>query len=390
VLLFNPGGPGEPGKPFLEAIGPVLAGIQFDLIGFDPRGVGDSSRADCMLPVDPTAVYAAQGVGATIEALLAEEENCRQAVGPLFDHLGTNAVVADIEQIRGALGVERINFYGLSYGTRLGAVYAQRYPDRIRALILDSPMPPRADLPALVSAQFDAQVAAHQALISACEQGQLPCPADAAKIFDQLVQAADAQGQREAFLNGWLLQLSNPVGRDALVQVLAALEGADSATDMTSAMEGMMELPDPPMVLGPDFSGATNLSVHCADSIVDPPSELESEALMQSYERRSELFAPLGATAFTCAGWPVQRDRVPQISLSLPNPPLIIAGVADSLTPLPLAQELHGAIAGSSLLVSQHYGHGALVSAGACVGQAVGRYLASLTLPADGTVCPAP
>lgn len=390
VLLFNPGGPGEPGKPFLEALGPSLAGIPFDLIGFDPRGVGDSTRIDCTQQVDPGAVYVAQGVGAAMAALRPEAEKCRQTVGPLFDHLGTNAVVADIEQIRLALGVDRINFYGLSYGTRLGDVYAQTYPDRIRALILDSPMPPKADLPALVAAQFDAEVAAHQALISACEQGQLPCPADAAKIFDQLLQAEVAEGQRTGFLNFWALQLSNPIGRDALVQILAALEGADPNSDMTSVMDGMMALPEPPMVVGPNFSAATNLTVHCADSIVEPPSELEGEALMQSYEQRSEVFAPLGAASFSCAGWPVRRDPVQQISLSLPNPPLIIAGAADSLTPLPLAQELHAALPGSSLVVSQHYGHGALIFAGACVGQAIGRYLADLTLPPDGTVCPVP
>src|SRR3569832_924723 len=86
VLLFNPGGPGEPGKPFVETIGPSLAGMPFDLIGFDPRGVGDSARVDCMQQVNPGAVYVARGVGAAMDALRPEAENCRQAVGPLFDH----------------------------------------------------------------------------------------------------------------------------------------------------------------------------------------------------------------------------------------------------------------------------------------------------------------
>jgi pimeloyl-ACP methyl ester carboxylesterase len=389
VLLFNPGGPGEPGKPFLATIAPGLAGLPFDLIGFDPRGVGDSDRVDCAQQADPAAVYAAQGAGAAIDAVRAEGEVCRDAVGPLFQHVGTNAVVGDIEQIRLALRVEQINFYGLSYGTRLGAVYAQRYPDRIRALVLDSPMPPKADLPAFVAAQFEAVLAAHQALISGCEQGTLPCPADAAHIFDLLVRAADDAQDRAAFLSGWALRLSNPLGRGELVQILAALEGVSyEDTDMLATMEDMMDEPQPPGVLGPDFSPATNQTVNCADSIVEPPNETQAQALMESYAQRSELFAPLGIAAISCAGWPVQRDPVSPISFSLRTPPLIIAGVADTLTPLPLAEDLHAAIAGSSLLVSQHYGHGALLFAGPCVGEAISRYLLGLVLPADGTTCP--
>jgi pimeloyl-ACP methyl ester carboxylesterase len=365
--------------------------LPFDVVGFDPRGVGDSQGLDCTQQEDVSAHYAAEGAAGAIEAFRANGESCRASAGPLFDHLGTNAVVSDIEQIRIALGVQQLTFYGISYGTRLGAVYAQRYPERIRALVLDSPMPPTADYPELVNSQFEALLTAHQALISSCEQGQLPCPRDAAGLFQRLLQAFDQASLRAGFLGLWALQLSNPPGRDFLVRLLTEVESVtDDQLAMLLVMEAMLEATPQPGLLLPEVTVATNLTVNCSDSITEPPSAIEAEAWMADYTERSELFGLQALPSIVCAGWPAPRDPVPPVAFRLQTPPLIIAGTADTLTPLHLAEELHDAIPGSALLVSEHYGHGAISFGSACTGMAIGRYLGGLVLPPEGTVCPPP
>lgn len=388
VLMFNPGGPGASGKAFVEAAA-ALESFPFDVIGFDPRGVGDSAGLDCDIMDDAAARLDEQGAAAVIELFRSEGQRCREQVGPLFDHLGTNAVVADIEQIRIALGVEQLTFYGISYGTRIGAAYAQRYPEHIRGLVLDAPVPPTADFPELVSAQFDALLGAHDALISGCEQSQLACPTDAQALFERLLQAYDQVGLRDNFLAFWSQGLRSPSGRDSLLSMLrdvARVTQEQLDLGLMMALMNPMEAMEEPEVV---VTQATNLTVNCADSSVAPPSESDAVELMAEYRERSELFAPLALPSIVCTSWPAPRDPVPDVSLSLATPPLIVGGVADTLTPLPMAEAMRAAIPGSVLVVSQHYGHGALSFGGECVAEAIGRYLGALLLPPDGTVCPA-
>lgn len=389
VLMFNPGGPGASGKAFVEAV-EALDDFPFDVIGFDPRGVGDSAGLDCDIMDDAAQRFAQQGAAAVIELFRAEGQRCRERTGPLFDHLGTNAVVADIEQIRIALGVEQLTFYGISYGTRIGTAYAQRYPEHIRGLVLDAPMPPRADFPELVAAQFEALLDAHQALLSGCQQGQLACPADSEALFERLLQAFDEAGLRDGFLGLWSQRLRSPAGRDSLLSMLTEVASVSQDELDLVLMMALMNPPMAPMETEVEVLQATNLTVNCADSSVAPPSEADAVALMADYRERSELFATLALPGIVCTSWPAPRDPVPDVSFRLATPPLIVGGVADLLTPLPMAEALHAAIPGSVLLVSEHYGHGALGFGGECVGAALGRYLGGLILPPEGTVCPAP
>lgn len=387
VLMLNPGGPGASGKALVEAV-PAFDTYPFDVIGFDPRGVGDSAGLDCDIMDDGAERLEQQGAAAVIELFRSEGERCREQVGPLFDHLGTNAVVADIEQIRIALGVERLTFYGISYGTRIGAAYAQRYPERIRGLVLDAPVPPSADFPGLVSAQFEALVDMHAELISGCQQGQLACPADADAVFGRLVQAYGQAGLRDGFLSFWARGLRSPSGRDELLQMLRDVAAVSQAELDLGLMMALMNPSMVPEEAEVEVNQAVNLTVNCTDSRVAPPSESGAVELIEDYRGRSELFAPLALPGIICTGWPAPRDPVPDVSLSLATPPLILGGVADPLTPLFMAEAMHDAIPGSALVVSEHYGHGTLSYGGVCAAEAIGRYLGGLVLPPDGTVCP--
>lgn len=393
VLILNPGGPGMSGKALVELNAEVFRGLPFDVIGFDPRGVGDSTRLECageMAPAAPSSAGAPSFNGGPvelIEALREGSEACRQSAGELFDHLGSNAVVADIEQLRRALGVARINFYGISYGTRLGALYAQTYPDRVRTLVLDAPVAPVADIEALNSAQLDGTLSAHEALLEGCRSGELSCPEDSERLFGQLVDSAEESGARRAFVTGWAGLLAYPAGRDVLAAVLA--QASEPAAQMADGMQAVLDQPVAELELFSGVNYAVNLTVHCADNAFEPPSLSEIEATLASYAERSELFA-LSATSGVCRGWQVPGDPAPDIEFSPASPPLIVGGTQDPLTPLPFAEALAEAIDGSVLLRSEHYGHGALSAAGQCFGEALGLYWGAGELPRRGTVCPAP
>jgi pimeloyl-ACP methyl ester carboxylesterase len=149
-LFFNPGGPGGVASEFITATAqgdPVLGeklNEYFDLIGPDPRGMGTSTPIRCdpdlwnkRVPVFPKTESEWQELVAYNEEL---GNSCRNLTGLLFEHVDTLSVAKDFEAVRVALGGEKLNFLGLSYGTQLGATYAELYPQNIRAMVLDGNM----------------------------------------------------------------------------------------------------------------------------------------------------------------------------------------------------------------------------------------------------------
>ncbi|MBP5889622.1 alpha/beta hydrolase [Streptomyces scabiei] len=147
-LLINPGGPGGSGVDFAfsapESFSSALR-ARFDIVGFDPRGVGRSNAVMCdadliiaqnelLFPDDAASFASLRKANRDLG------RNCRDLSGKLFDHMDTASVVRDMEAIRAGLGERRISYYGVSYGTAIGQQYAERYPRRIRAMTLDSNM----------------------------------------------------------------------------------------------------------------------------------------------------------------------------------------------------------------------------------------------------------
>ncbi|MBF9132788.1 alpha/beta fold hydrolase [Plantactinospora sp. S1510] len=146
-LVFGTGGPGLSGVDHVAKAGQHLSPEilrRFDVIGFDARGVARSNPAVCsssLLAQQPLPVPADEAGYARWTAFSQRlYDDCRSRTGPLFDHLDTGSVARDVDAVRAALGERRISFYGVSYGTLLGQAYAERFPDRIRAMALDSVM----------------------------------------------------------------------------------------------------------------------------------------------------------------------------------------------------------------------------------------------------------
>jgi pimeloyl-ACP methyl ester carboxylesterase len=151
VMLVNPGGPGGPGRTLAQigAFMPRGSGRDYDWIGFDPRGVGASRPALSCIPSyfrGPRPPYRPT-TGAILRRWLARTQSyadaCQAAAPSLLAHMRTSDVAQDMDLIRRALGAARISFYGYSYGTYLGQVYATRFPARVRRMVLDSNVDPR-------------------------------------------------------------------------------------------------------------------------------------------------------------------------------------------------------------------------------------------------------
>jgi pimeloyl-ACP methyl ester carboxylesterase len=381
VLLVNPGGPGVSGRPLIEQLAAVrglglLSG--FELVGFDPRGTG-ADTPTCVSRAQAGDVYAERGAEGLAVFFADEGRACEEAMGPLFRHVGSHFVVRDMDAIREALGEERLNYLGLSYGTRLGALYAQTFPERTRAMVLDAPVGPVSSLTELIDAQVPALVGAVADFFDACDAGELSCPDQPRDAYDDMARHLSDLGRRDVMGSLWQLLLSVSTGREILADLLVAY------AEMPELLDALLDLADE---MTSSVWVGTNRSVHCTDETNGPPD-------LDSVSERLEAFAALAPELMgsamslaTCAGWPATPDPVPPLTAAGAPPVLIIGGTRDILTPLPMAEALAEALEGSALLVSDHYGHGASLLGEPCVSRAVDDYLTDLTLPEPGARCP--
>ncbi len=173
-VLLNPGGPGGSGIDYLQAAAltlPTSLSSRFDLVSFDPRGVGQSSSVNCDLDLDDAIDLLADGDTQAWNAVLEQEKElfggCEGL--DLAPYVGTNNAARDMDVMREALGDEKLTYIGYSYGTRLGAAYAELFPENVRALVLDAAVLPDSDLTKLDSAQAGGFDLAFNNFAAACD-----------------------------------------------------------------------------------------------------------------------------------------------------------------------------------------------------------------------------
>lgn len=409
-ILLNPGGPGFSGMSYAATVANALAGSpitkQFDLIGFDPRGVGASTPAvDCFTDAERDADVTLSTLNAGVEDYTAEEtrqfyQQCAERSGgeDVLAHVGTRDVVRDMDVLRAVLGDEKLTFAGGSYGTRLGAVYAEMFPWNVRAMVLDGAVDPLSGTAARRLVQFAGfqrafdNMATFCARLPDCPLGTDPKQATAAfqqllrPLIDQPIITADGRKLTyTAALTGVVLPLYSESGWPAIVQGIAELKAGSGKT--------LMAFRDLSHSRGADGrygnGSEAQMAIECLDEERHTP---EQESAMK---RAVFDVAPFMATGRPveardiCEHWPVKPTLGYPYATNIAGLPrtLVVSVTRDPATPheggISLAKTL-----GASLLTVEGERHGvALVGGNACVDGIVADYLINLKSPEPDRRC---
>jgi pimeloyl-ACP methyl ester carboxylesterase len=404
-LLVNFGGPGAAGLTSLRQSGELISTAthgRLDVVSWDPRGVGESTPILC--PEGNDAFFEAdpdtpEGLAAMAAAVALRAEACSERYGSYLGALGTVQVIQDMDAIRRALGERKVRFLGQSYGTRLGAVYAQRYPERVRAMVLDGSMAPVSTLLSTskgLAVSFEAGL--HEWLRRCAASASCAFGDDPLAGYDALVQqfktdppvVPNSGGRR--FGIGYFYQV-----------VLAGITNYQGSTEFAEdAIAKFRTTGDPTTLLvladavtgrQPDGTYAKNANeifqlVNCLDW-QDRPTPEQALALAEQVRPFSPRLGPF-AVAFVF----VNSTACPESATPVPPPnrtdlpPLLVVGNdIDPQTPLQWSQELSEALPNSILLVWEGFGHTAFTTT-KCVSDIAGDYLVRLRLPHVGTTCP--
>jgi pimeloyl-ACP methyl ester carboxylesterase len=403
-LVFNPGGPGGSGIEFLEAAAllvPDELARRFDLVSFDPRGVGSSTAVDCDVPFDDEITLLEEGDDAGWDALVADAEalpeSCTAETLAIGGLLGTNNAARDLDRLREAVGDDGLSYVGFSYGTRLGATYAELFPDRVRALVLDGAVKPTDDFGELDAGQAAGFDRAFEAFAAACDRDRDCGLADVGPVLEVYRELrADVASAGS---------LPTDDGRDLTpgeleLAVIAAMYTtqfwpilADGMRDAALDGDGTLlhALVDSYLGRQPDGSydnsQVAGFTINCADDAERPPdAEIRRDAA--STASRSEYFDDFLRASTGCIGGPDPVDPLIVGPASGAPPILVIGTTGDPATPYEWAVELADYLESGELFTVEADGHTAFLSV-PCVEPIVVDYLVDLAMPEPGSSCAA-
>jgi pimeloyl-ACP methyl ester carboxylesterase len=407
-LVINPGGPGGSGVQYALAARsefPAALRARFDIVGFDPRGVAGSEPAlacqtgpelDKYLGTDEMPDSAAELAPIIAQAKL-YAQRCEQNSKALLPYVGTENAARDLDVLRAALGQSRLTYLGKSYGTYLGAWYAQLFPHRVRALVLDGAVDP--DTPSL-----QADITQAEGFTVAFRSFAAWCRASAGCPLGQ-----DAAGQLEAMLvRANSVPLASQLGTGQVADgallldgVIGALYSKSAWPDLKSGLsrafggDGTVLVQLANLLLlerNPDGTYSNLIDADTAISCVDRPwprSLAVWQAQAAAAGRAAPLFGPPNVWGnLPCAYWPVPPAPLPRITAAGAPPILVVGTTRDPATPYRWARALAADLSSGVLLGRNGDGHTAYGEGSACVDTIVNAYLISLKVPRGGTVCP--
>ncbi len=410
-LVINPGGPGESGVEaainMLDSL-PAQVRERFDFVGFDPRGVASSTPAlwcnsdadNDRLRADPEVDYSPAGVEHIEKETKAFVERCVAKMGTEFlARVGTVDVARDLDAIRAALGDDKLTYLGYSYGTRIGAAYAEAFPHNVRAMILDGAVDPNDDpVEADIKQATAFQKAFDDYAADCAKDADCPLGTDPAKsvevyrnMVDPLVQNPARTKDRRGLsysdaIVGTIMSLYSPNLWQHLTTGLKQLENGRG--DTLQALADMYMRRD----ADGHYSNATDarIAVNCVDQ---PP--LTDRAKVVDEDRRLREVAPFmsygeftgHAPMPTCAFWPVPPTSQPH-EVSAPGlpPPLVVSTTHDPATPFQAGVDLAKQL-GGALLTFDGTQHTVVFQGNSCVDDYATAYLIDGTLPPEGAKC---
>jgi pimeloyl-ACP methyl ester carboxylesterase len=400
ALLVNPGGPGGSAVDFTFGATSFFGAElrkHFDIVGMDPRGVGRSSPVLCsrdLVDAKPNPLIESEqayiGMIAYNRRLAAD---CARRTGPVFGHVDTASVVRDMDAVRQALGEEKISFYGASYGSLMGQQYAEMFPDRLRALVLDGVMDHSANLAGFLIHETDAAQDSFGEFVAWCAR-DARCVLrgrDLPALWATLMARARAG------------TLEHPYDRPAKLTPADLIGAAFAAfydpqwysfayylRDAAGlAPAGRSAPPIPVEIVDHSFP-----AVICADWYLPIVGFADLRRRLRILAARAPqmLVSPLALNALTgCLGWPAAPAN-PQRRTVLPPglPPVVLIGAKhDPATAYAWAQQVARRFgAGGALITYEGWGH-VVYNQSPCVASLADRYLITLTPPPAGSSCPA-
>ncbi|MFG3252832.1 alpha/beta hydrolase [Streptomyces sp. NPDC048172] len=409
-LVFNFGGPGGSGVASLPAFGQDYAALQrgYDLVSFDPRGVGRSEGVRCANGKKMDAYFAADWTPDTDEEekrLFRRQdrfaEACGKRTGKLLRHLTTANTARDMDLMREVLGDRKLHYFGISYGTELGGVYAHLFPEKVGRAVLDAVVDPTATPEQGALSQAAGFQLALDNYLSQCARQGPDCPVgddpeEAKRRITDLLAQLDA----EPLITDGPRRLTESLAEGGIAQALYSEEmwdllsqGLDEALHEDNGST-LLLLSDSLNGRNPDGSYSTLqaslTAISCADA-KERYSADDIKARLPSFAEASGVFGPMSAWGMAqCHGWPVKgRWKTPDVSAPGSAPILLVGTTGDPATPYAGTRRMKEGL-GSGVGVELTYrgeGHGAYDSNNKCVRARVNGYLLKGKVPADGTSC---
>ncbi|GAB3872654.1 alpha/beta hydrolase [Kibdelosporangium lantanae] len=405
VLMINPGGPGVPGmgQVLLSQVIPDVA-ARYDLVGMDPRFVGRSTPLNCRWTTDTFLRSAGPTRRSFDDNTVLQKDlaaGCAAGNRDMLPYASTRNTARDMDVIRAALGETRLSYFGVSYGTYLGAVYLQMFGARADRVVLDSAVDPNAYGPGLFSRVGPAAAAAlsHWAAWAADHNEQFKLGATTSSVL------ATVDRVNAAAVNGPLRIGRYRVDDHVLPYFLFASLADDSAEAYAAFASGVQVLDaaargasvEPTPSLDQFLAGVSTgagaatdragTPILCADRAVshDPDTYFRD---IEAHRTDEPLFGPLLHNITPCAFWPT-RPAEPPTTVRNGVPTLMVGAAGDPVAPHTGQQVMHRALTGSRLVTLRgSFRHGVYFSAGnACIDTAVDRYLIDGLLPAGDATC---
>jgi pimeloyl-ACP methyl ester carboxylesterase len=408
-LFVNPGGPGASAVDAVIGLSTVIAktsiGEHFDLVGFDPRGVGYSTpelrcRTDEEFDAwrrEPMVDYSPAGV-AHIEQLFIQLANqCANRMGAEFlAGVGTDSAARDMDTVRQVIGDDKLNYLGFSYGTELGTAYVERFPDRVRTMVLDGAIDPVQNaVDSNIEQMAGFQTAFNDYAADCAKSAGCPLGTDPAQFVNRFHQLVDPLVANPG-------PTSDPRGlsyQDAITGTINALYTPSYWKFLTSGLLGLQRQTDAGdlLMLADEYQGRDEdghydngqdafTAIRCVDS--PTPSDPAVWAAADLRTRQRAPFLSYGqftgmAPRDICAFWPVPTTSAPH--LPKPAPPgsvVVVSTTHDPATPyqagVDLAKEL-----GAPLITYEGTQHTAVFNGDNCVDNAIVKYVVDRAVPGN-------
>lgn len=406
-LLVNPGGPGGSGVDFVGDPARFGQAVRssFDIVGFDPRGVGQSTPVTCyddagkdeFLTTDYP--YTPEGLAQRQQSVRDWGQACADNTGPLLGNVDTQSAARDMDMLRAVLGDDKLNYLGFSYGTQLGATYAGLFPKRSGRLVLDGALDPNLSSDEVALQQAEGFESALRAYVTDCQTSS-DCPltgdvTNGLKQIQSIVEDAEpnpiptSSGRsvtKKLAFYGVAVTMYDEASWSFLTQALQEVLWEGTGDDL-------LYLADVYNDRAEDGTFKSNSeeafrAINCADSRAEEDMDKMRQLAGQIEQAAPTLGESFGYSGIECTDWPYPPAEQEFDPSAKGAPPIVVIGTSnDPATPYRWAEALAKTLSSGVLVTYEGEGHTAYGRSNTCIADAVEAYLVDGTAPKAGLTC---